>query len=70
MKFGFIAKHRGIWPSTWLCETLDISRSGFYAWLTRDPSNRQRSNEPLIRGVLKLHATGGISSLRGLNYRE
>ncbi len=20
MKFGFIAKHRGIWPVAWLCE--------------------------------------------------
>lgn len=51
MKFGFIAKHRGIWPSAWLCETLDVSRSGFYAWLTRAPSNRQRSNEILSSEV-------------------
>lgn len=51
MKFGFIAKHRGIWPSAWLCETLDVSRSGFYAWLTRAPSARQRSNEILSSEV-------------------
>ena len=51
MKFGFIAKHRGIWPSAWLCETLDVSRSGFYAWLTRTPSARQRSNEILSSEV-------------------
>lgn len=51
MKFGFIAKHRGIWPSAWLCETLDVSRSGFYAWLTRTPSLRQRSNELLSSEV-------------------
>ena len=25
MKFGFIAKHRGIWPARWLCEAL-VSR--------------------------------------------
>ena len=30
MKFGFIAKHRGIWPVRSLCETLEVSRSGFY----------------------------------------
>jgi len=29
MNFGFIAKHRGIWPSRWLCEALGVSRSGF-----------------------------------------
>ena len=51
MKFKFIAKHRGIWPSAWLCETLDVSRSGFYAWLTRTPSARQRNNENLSSEV-------------------
>ena len=38
MKFGFIAKHRGIWPTAWLCEALGVSRGGFYAWLTRPRS--------------------------------
>ena len=28
MKFGFIAKHRGIWPVGWLCEALGVSRGG------------------------------------------
>src|SRR6478736_4355859 len=28
MKFGFIAKHRGIWPVAWLCEAMGVSRSG------------------------------------------
>jgi len=25
MKFGFIAKHRGIWPVRWMCEALGVS---------------------------------------------
>jgi hypothetical protein len=25
MKFGFIAKHRGIWPADWLCGALGVS---------------------------------------------
>jgi transposase-like protein len=29
MKFGVVAKHRGIWPVRWLCEALGVSRSGF-----------------------------------------
>ena len=45
MKFGFVAKHRGIWPVRLLCETLDVSRSGFYAWASRPPSARARSDE-------------------------
>jgi putative transposase len=47
MKFGFIAKHRGVWPVSWLCEALGVSRSGFHAWLGRAPSARARSDEML-----------------------
>jgi hypothetical protein len=47
MKFGFIAKHRGIWLVAWLCAALGVSRSGFHAWLGRSPSARSRSNEVL-----------------------
>src|SRR6266487_3175767 len=47
VKFGFIAKHRGIWPAGWLCEALGVSRGGFYAWLTRPRSQRSRSDDEL-----------------------
>ena len=43
--FGFIAKHRGIWPVVWMCDALGVSRSGFFAWLTQAPSPRARSDE-------------------------
>jgi len=45
MKFGFIAKHRGIWPIGWLCEALGVSRSGFYDWRSRPPNRRARADE-------------------------
>ncbi|HEX7563531.1 MAG TPA: IS3 family transposase, partial [Bradyrhizobium sp.] len=45
VKFGFVAKHRGIWPAEWLCEAHGVSRGGFYAWLTRPRSQRSRSDE-------------------------
>jgi putative transposase len=47
MRFAFIAKHRSIWPAAWLCEALDISRSGFHAWLGRGPSRRSRDDEAI-----------------------
>lgn len=51
MKFGFIAKHRGIWPVAWLCEAMGVSRSGFHAWLNRSPSARSRSDETVGQQV-------------------
>ena len=47
MKCGFIVKHRGSWPTAWLCEALGVSRGGFYAWLTRPRSQRARRDEVL-----------------------
>jgi hypothetical protein len=41
VKFGFVAKHRGIWPAEWLCGALGVSRGGFYAWLTRPAQSAQ-----------------------------
>ena len=46
MRFAFVAKHRSIWPVAWLCKALDVSRSGFHAWL----------NRPLARGLWKTRA--------------
>ena len=51
MRFAFIAKHRGIWPVAWLCEALDVSRSGFHAWLNRSPSARSRQDEVLVTTI-------------------
>lgn len=51
MKFGFVAKHRGIWPVALTCESLGISRSGFYAWLKRPPSKRSQANERLAAAI-------------------
>lgn len=47
MIFGFIAKHRGIWPVSWMCDALGVSRSGFFAWLNRPACARTRSDEAL-----------------------
>lgn len=49
MKFGFIAKHRGIWPVDVQCEALGVSRSGFYAWRGRAPSRRAVTDAAIVQ---------------------
>jgi putative transposase len=51
VKFGFVAKHRGVWPVGWLCEALGVSRSGFHAWLSRPPSPRAVADAALTAQV-------------------
>jgi putative transposase len=52
LRFSFMAKHRGIWPMRWMCEALDVSRGGYYAWLKRPPSAHERRDEEL-RGAIR-----------------
>jgi putative transposase len=51
MRFAFVAKHRSVWPVAWLCEALDVSRSGFHAWLRRGPSARLVADEELTKKI-------------------
>lgn len=51
MKFGFVAKHRGIWPVEVQCEALGVSRSGFYAWCERPLSRRARTDAELLQTI-------------------
>jgi putative transposase len=48
VRFAFVAKHRSIWPVAWLCKALDVSRSGFHAWLNRSPSKRALEDGALL----------------------
>lgn len=49
--FGFVAKHRGVWPVSWMCDALGVSRSGFHAWLTRPRSDRSIRDEELLAAI-------------------
>ena len=51
MKFRFIAKHRGIWPTRWMCEALDASRSGYYEWSVRPRSGHAEQDDLLLSAV-------------------
>ena len=51
MRFAFIAKHRHIWPLRWMCAVLEVSRSGFHAWLTRPLSARAILDAKLVSAI-------------------
>lgn len=57
MRFAFIAKHRHIWPVSWLCEVLEVSRSGFHAWLSRPTSTREIHDAKLVTAIEKSFRT-------------
>lgn len=48
MRFEFIARHRGIWQTRRMCQSLGVSRGGFYEWLSRPESCRSRENRQLL----------------------
>jgi putative transposase len=51
VKFGFIAKHRNVWPAAWLCEALGVSRSGFHAWFNRGRCARSLADGAMMPAV-------------------
>jgi len=42
-------------PRTQVCAVLGVSRSGYYDWLLRKPSQRQRANEQLLALIIGAH---------------
>ena len=56
MTFSWIEERKTEWPVTTLCRVLDVSRSGFYAWRSREPSVAETRREALTERVAEIHA--------------
>jgi putative transposase len=56
MKYRFISAHRETFKVGRMCALLKVSRSGFYAWLTRPESQRSRENRSLETKIRVFHA--------------
>ncbi len=55
MRFQFVAAEKATYPVKTLCQTLEVSRSGFYAWQRRKPSQRATANRELQEQIGKIH---------------
>ncbi len=56
MKFRFISAHRETFKVGRMCSLLNVSRSGYYAWLKRPESRRSRENRILEDKIRVFHA--------------
>lgn len=56
MRYQFIAAEKAHYPIRMLCRCLDVSRSGFYAWVGRAPSARRRADVQLTAQLRLAHA--------------
>ncbi|MCY1066671.1 IS3 family transposase [Nannocystis sp. RBIL2] len=54
--FQVIAAEEASFPVSMMCESLEVSRSGYYAWKTREPSARAQENAALAQEVAEIHA--------------
>ena len=58
-RYQFIAQHRQEYPVGRMCEALEVSRSGYYAWLRRPVSRRAREDGQLIEVLRMEHTRSG-----------
>ena len=55
MRFRFIQAHQGAFDIKTMCHTLEVSRSGYYAWRSRQPSQREQANQKLVEHIKQIH---------------
>lgn len=55
MTFEFIDAEKAQYPVEVLCEALDVSRSGFYAWSERPPSAHDQRDAELKAKIATIH---------------
>jgi transposase InsO family protein len=55
MRFRFIEDRRTDYPARVLCEVLEVSRAGYYAWRSRPESQRSAANRKLVNDIRRVH---------------
>lgn len=55
MTFRFIEGHKDQWPVRRLCETLEVSPAGYYAWRGRPRSAQEQRHDTLLVEMRAIH---------------
>lgn len=55
MKYQFIVEHHQQFPLSRLCQTLEVSRRGYYAWCKRPLSQQAQANHHLVEHIRIIH---------------
>jgi putative transposase len=55
MRYQFIRDHAAQFPINRLCAALQVTRSGYYAWLTRPESARAQEDARLLEKMTAIH---------------
>jgi len=55
MKYLFIQEHRSRFRVEKMCRVFAIARSGYYAWMRREKSTRQKENEQLLGNIKNVY---------------
>lgn len=56
MKYAWIHQHRDSFPIVTMCEVLQVSKSGYYTSLLREPSPRAQRRQRIAAAVQQVHA--------------
>jgi putative transposase len=55
VRYAFVREHRNAFRVRSMCRVLKVSRSGFYAWCGRRPSQRTLANQALLQRIREIH---------------
>lgn len=50
-----ISRYRDRYPVRWLCRLVAVSASGYYTWISRQPSRRAQENAVLVAVIREIH---------------
>jgi putative transposase len=56
MTYRFIDLHKDQWPVRLLCDTLEVSPAGYYAWRQRPPGAQEQQQDTLLVEIRAIHA--------------